>query len=173
MILACRVRRRPGVAPAHKKIEVRKIRTSIFIFREEPRESKGEPRATTGCGAGDGNRTHVRSLGSSYSAIELRPQNLTPVAEREGFEPPIPLRVCMISSHVHSTRLCHLSSGKVYFIKSPSPLQDNLHIADNRFYATYAGGRRLFLDDFEGTEFGSVGCVRAAAYFLRHVANGI
>ena len=25
-------------------------------------------------GAGDGNRTHVRSLGSSYSAIELRPQ---------------------------------------------------------------------------------------------------
>jgi hypothetical protein len=24
-------------------------------------------------GAGDGNRTHVRSLGSSYSAIELRP----------------------------------------------------------------------------------------------------
>ena len=31
------------------------------------------------------------------------------MAEREGFEPPIPLRVCMISSHVHSTRLCHLS----------------------------------------------------------------
>ena len=24
-------------------------------------------------GAGDGNRTHVRSLGSFYSAIELRP----------------------------------------------------------------------------------------------------
>ena len=44
-------------------------------------------------------------MGSSYSAIELRPL----LAEREGFEPPIPLRVCMISSHVHSTRLCHLS----------------------------------------------------------------
>ena len=27
-------------------------------------------------GAGDGNRTHVRSLGSSYSAIELRPQGI-------------------------------------------------------------------------------------------------
>ena len=31
------------------------------------------------------------------------------VAEREGFEPPIPLRVCLISSQVHSTGLCHLS----------------------------------------------------------------
>ena len=36
-----------------------------------------------------------------YKAVRL--------AEREGFEPPIPVRVCMISSHVHSTRLCHLS----------------------------------------------------------------
>ena len=44
-------------------------------------------------------------MGSSYSAIELRPL----LAEREGFEPPIPVRVCMISSHVHSTGLCHLS----------------------------------------------------------------
>ncbi len=32
------------------------------------------------------------------------------VAEREGFEPPIPLRVCLISSQVHSTGLCHLSA---------------------------------------------------------------
>ena len=32
------------------------------------------------------------------------------MAEREGFEPPIPLRVCLISSQVHSTGLCHLSS---------------------------------------------------------------
>ena len=31
------------------------------------------------------------------------------MAEREGFEPPIPLRVCLISSQVHSTGLCHLS----------------------------------------------------------------
>ena len=37
-------------------------------------------------GAGEGNRTLVRSMGSSYSAIELRPL----MAEREGFEPPIP-----------------------------------------------------------------------------------
>ena len=33
------------------------------------------------------------------------------VAEGEGFEPPIPVRVCMISSHVHSTGLCHPSVG--------------------------------------------------------------
>ena len=31
------------------------------------------------------------------------------MAEREGFEPPIPSRVCLISSQVHSTGLCHLS----------------------------------------------------------------
>ena len=32
------------------------------------------------------------------------------VAEREGFEPPIALRLCLISSQVHSTGLCHLSA---------------------------------------------------------------
>ena len=32
------------------------------------------------------------------------------VAEREGFEPPVPLRVLLISSQAHSTRLCHLSA---------------------------------------------------------------
>ena len=31
------------------------------------------------------------------------------LAEREGFEPPIPVKVCLISSQVHSTGLCHLS----------------------------------------------------------------
>jgi hypothetical protein len=31
------------------------------------------------------------------------------MAEREGFEPPIDLRLCLISSQVHSTGLCHLS----------------------------------------------------------------
>ena len=31
------------------------------------------------------------------------------MAEREGFEPPVPLRVRLISSQVHSTGLCHLS----------------------------------------------------------------
>jgi hypothetical protein len=31
---------------------------------------------------------------------------LTPeLAEREGFEPPIPVKVCLISSQVHSTAL--------------------------------------------------------------------
>ena len=32
------------------------------------------------------------------------------LAEREGFEPPIALRLCLISSQVHSTGLCHLSA---------------------------------------------------------------
>ena len=37
------------------------------------------------------------------------------MAERGGFEPPIPLRVCLISSQVHSTGLCHLSDfSKTY-----------------------------------------------------------
>ena len=31
------------------------------------------------------------------------------MAEGEGFEPPIPVKVCLISSQVHSTGLCHLS----------------------------------------------------------------
>ena len=31
------------------------------------------------------------------------------MAERGGFEPPIALRLCLISSQVHSTGLCHLS----------------------------------------------------------------
>src|ERR1700761_6195814 len=34
------------------------------------------------------------------------------MAEREGFEPPIPVKVCLISSQVHSTGLCHLSAIK-------------------------------------------------------------
>ncbi len=32
------------------------------------------------------------------------------MAERGGFEPPIDLRLCLISSQVHSTGLCHLST---------------------------------------------------------------
>jgi hypothetical protein len=31
------------------------------------------------------------------------------MAEGEGFEPPLPLRANMISSHAHSTGLCHPS----------------------------------------------------------------
>jgi hypothetical protein len=60
------------------------------------------------------------------------------MAEREGFEPPIELPLCLISSQVHSTGLCHLSvegtrceSGRFApagpshctRIKAPSPVQ--------------------------------------------------
>src|ERR1700733_12391919 len=41
------------------------------------------------------------------------------MAEREGFEPPIDLRLCLISSQVHSTGLCHLSA-------IPTILTDNV-----------------------------------------------
>ena len=34
------------------------------------------------------------------------------MAESEGFEPPIALRLCLISSQVHSTGLCQLSTAK-------------------------------------------------------------
>jgi hypothetical protein len=34
------------------------------------------------------------------------------LAEREGFEPPIPVKVWLISSQLHSTGLCHLSAWK-------------------------------------------------------------
>jgi hypothetical protein len=37
------------------------------------------------------------------------------MAESEGFEPPIDLRLCLISSQVHSTGLCQLSA-LFYFI---------------------------------------------------------
>ena len=36
------------------------------------------------------------------------------MAESEGFEPPIALRLCLISSQVHSTGLCQLSVFSVY-----------------------------------------------------------
>jgi hypothetical protein len=46
-----------------------------------------------------------------YSFGQLREANIEDfVAEREGFEPPIALRLCLISSQVHSTGLCHLSA---------------------------------------------------------------
>src|SRR5579864_2275567 len=48
------------------------------------------------------------------------------MAESEGFEPPIDLRLCLISSQVHSTGLCQLST-LLYFISglklSPHALQ--------------------------------------------------
>jgi hypothetical protein len=37
------------------------------------------------------------------------------MAERGGFEPPIALRLCLISSQVHSTGLCHLSALSIIY----------------------------------------------------------
>ena len=40
------------------------------------------------------------------------------MAEREGFEPPVPVKVRLISSQVHSTGLCHLSALKTLLINN-------------------------------------------------------
>ena len=45
------------------------------------------------------------------------------MAEREGFEPPVPLRVRLISSQVHSTGLCHLSAFFNYLQPGCSSLE--------------------------------------------------
>jgi hypothetical protein len=47
-----------------------------------------------------------------FNYLKRRKDLTKSMAEREGFEPPIPLRVCLISSQVHSTGLCHLSATK-------------------------------------------------------------
>ena len=41
--------------------------------------------------------------------VQFRVYFVRLMAEREGFEPPIELPLCLISSQVHSTGLCHLS----------------------------------------------------------------
>jgi hypothetical protein len=39
------------------------------------------------------------------------------VAEREGFEPPIPVKVCLISSQVHSTALPSLRAFIINYLQ--------------------------------------------------------
>ena len=52
--------------------------------------------------------------GSVGGAVEgAGPSRLRRSAEREGFEPPVPLRVHLISNQAQSTRLCHLSINYV------------------------------------------------------------
>ena len=54
------------------------------------------------------------------------------MAEREGFEPPIALRLCLISSQVHSTGLCHLSVGcwsRLQDALGPGGLRSNMREA--------------------------------------------
>ena len=57
------------------------------------------------------------------------------MAEREGFEPPIALRLCLISSQVHSTGLCHLSA---------------LFTAINRMFQAMASWRKLLCEEIQG-----------------------
>src|SRR5947207_847951 len=59
----------------------------------------------------------IRTLGTlrhtRFPIVPLRPLGHLSwcfvLAEREGFEPPVPLRVHLISNQAHSTGLCHLS----------------------------------------------------------------
>src|SRR5262245_38841436 len=55
-----------------------------------------------------------------FPVVHLRPLgHLSLRAEREGFEPPVPLRVRLISNQVHSTGLCHLSILRVRLAPAP------------------------------------------------------
>ena len=55
-------------------------------------------------------RGKVKFLTEAGKSINRTLLILNDLAEREGFEPPIALRLCLISSQVHSTGLCHLSA---------------------------------------------------------------
>ena len=64
------------------------------------------------------------------------------MAESEGFEPPIALRLCLISSQVHSTGLCQLSTLELtsYGTKLGGPnihLDQNLTTVNVRFIPNY------------------------------------
>jgi hypothetical protein len=50
-------------------------------------------------GVNSGEKISKARLNNNYIGLAIS------LAEREGFEPPIPLRVCRISSAVHSTTL--------------------------------------------------------------------
>jgi hypothetical protein len=55
------------------------------------------------------NARFVGQIGRFFDFQSLILSDLDFVAESEGFEPPIALRRCLISSQVHSTGLCQLS----------------------------------------------------------------
>ena len=54
---------------------------------------------------------HKRRLADKMRIIVNVYRVIVKVAEGEGFEPPLPVKVNMISSHAHSTGLCHPSLG--------------------------------------------------------------
>ena len=61
------------------------------------------------------------------------------MAEREGFEPPIPVKVWLISSQLHSTGLCHLSALCLpvnidEFTMLPAAKQFLFEAGNNRLY---------------------------------------
>ncbi len=77
------------------------------------------------------------SVKSVFSTVAIEKQEM---AEREGFEPPIALRLCLISSQVHSTGLCHLSAdslghcqstGRRKAVATPAPVSDVVSASPN------------------------------------------
>ena len=82
--------------PVHRRDSSR--RRSLRIFHEVWQQncSFGKNGKRRGCvsalesGAGDGNRTHVRSLGSSRSATELRPLVVSDCTQELIFRTPLP-----------------------------------------------------------------------------------
>jgi hypothetical protein len=70
------------------------------------------------------------------------------LAEREGFEPPIALRLCLISSQVHSTGLCHLSDA-------PVPFENNVSFAGESRTLVFTRGTTGTLRTESAMEAGS------------------
>ena len=88
--------------------------SQMIVIRTEKRSEHGGERG-------------IRTLGTfrhtRFPIVLLRPlghlsklEGMIELAEREGFEPPVPLRVHLISNQAQSTRLCHLSRLRSLFV---------------------------------------------------------
>jgi hypothetical protein len=77
---------------------------SIFDGNTVKRRYRSEIRVTMPL---EINITFIKLYHQTLGFVGVYPKDM---AEREGFEPPIDLRLCLISSQVHSTGLCHLSA---------------------------------------------------------------
>ena len=74
------------------------------------------------------------------------------MAERGRFELPIPVKVCLISSQVHSTGLCHLSVVKlVQFLQSQRfPVRCNRGVLPAKVSRTNPSSLSLMASDDDG-----------------------
>ena len=103
-------------------------RTSLQVFDQSqpptpaptpaPATAFRSPRPKAGAHHGSGQRNPGAVAGVGAGADSLWFEKAP--AEREGFEPPVPLRVHLISNQAQSTRLCHLSINDVAVLRRTS-----------------------------------------------------